>query len=162
MSAIPDVEILAADRAQSSAIGLAGRIDGNLQQCILANERLKVNLGIFWNYEPGFADALLIEGKELGHGPSQVLIEGLEAAAALELRPGGELASEKQSLGCPADIEQARQVPDLEIGAQNDPINVEWELVGVADFLVHDEADIEAQWLARVAQGNLSYRSCLP
>ena len=61
MTAIPDIEILPADRAQALAIGPAQGSDGYLQQGIFADQRRKVDLRIFGHDQAGFADRFSVK-----------------------------------------------------------------------------------------------------
>ena len=81
----------------------------------------------------------------------------LETTDALQPGPGRKVAREEQSLRSPTDMQDPLQIPKLEVGAEDNPCDLEGEVMAVADLLVKEEAHVKTEWLARVAQVSVSF-----
>ena len=154
MSAVPFVQVLAADEAQPAAIRVdrAGLI-GTSSKCILTHERLQIDLGVFRHQESELRERLLIDGVELGQAPVEKLVKRRQAAYAAQFRACREVTGEEQSLRGAADGKVTHELTHLQVRAQLELRQVKVKLVAVADLLVQDEADVDAQGIACVAHG---------
>ena len=153
VSAIPLVQVFAAFGAKSLAIGFAKRADGNLQQGIFAEQKSEVEVGIFGEDESRVGFGSFVEGVQLGEGPIQFAFEIGETACAGERGLGGEIRLHDQSLRRFADVDQSLEGAQFKIFAEGDRVELEREVVVVADFLMDDESDIETEEFFRAGHG---------
>ena len=73
------------NRAQSFAVGIMQRVDGNLKESIFAQERRQVDMGVFGKHQPGFTHRFFVERVELRELPVKRMRKFPQAAYTFEL-----------------------------------------------------------------------------
>jgi len=111
MSAISDVQVLAANGAQTFAIRFANWIDRDFEQGIFADERFQINLCVVGNDQSRVADRLFVERIKLGQIPDEGFAEFIQASHTFQQGLAGKISVEQQSLWRAADLNEADEIP---------------------------------------------------
>jgi hypothetical protein len=151
MTAVPDAQVLTADWAQALAIPSADGVDRDLKKGVFPDQWLNVHMSILRHDQPRIAHLLRTEGIVLGQGPFEPMGRDAQASHALKIQIGGEAAGEQEPLRSTASAQQALEICKLEIVGHPNLRELERKLIAKADFLMHDEADVQPKWALQVA-----------
>jgi hypothetical protein len=150
MPAIPLIKVLAADRTQAEAVQSADWIDGNFEECVFTEKGGKIDVCVLGQEKPGVCHGFAGKGIELSEIPMERVDKVGEAADALQADIPLEIALDDQPLRRAADDRLSREVAELEVLRDPGLVELEGEGMTIADLRVDEEADVDAEWFARV------------
>jgi len=153
VTAVLLVQVLTAFSAKSLAIGLADGADRHFEQGVLAQKVCQIDLGIFGHNEFRIRFGALVEGKQLGERPIQLMVEVSQTAHTFQRGLGGKIGLHEQPLRRSADVDNALEVAKFEVVVEGDFVEGKREIVTAPDFLVDDKADIDTEGSAWVGHG---------
>ena len=149
VAAICDVQILTTFDTQAFASRIMQGLDRHFEQGIFTQDGGEVNLCAFRQDHTHFIDQLIVEGIQLGDLPGQVMRKILQAAYTFNRRVAFKAALNDESLLRAPNVYRARHIAELEV-VNDDLTDVKRKFVAVADFLMHDKTDIDAEWFAGI------------
>jgi hypothetical protein len=151
MPTIPLIQILTANGAEPFTIFPTERVYRYLEQGILPEERLQINVGIVRQQKAGIGHRFFTEGVELCKIPVQGLTKVGKAADTLHVDIAMKIALNYEALRGAANAGHTSEISQLKVFIYQDLIKLKGELMGVADFLVNDEADVDSERFSRVS-----------
>ncbi len=152
MAAIFNIQILAAFDAQTFALGVVQWLDRHFEQRIFTQDWGEVYLCAFRQDQTHFINWFIVEGKQFGDLPGQVMRKILLAAYTFNCGVAFKVALNDKSLLRSPNMHRAHNVSEFEV-INNDLADFKRKFMAVADFLMDNKADINAEGFAGISHG---------